>query len=178
VGRDFLPNVALATLGTFRYVFHTSGGVDPEWLPVFAKKYPGVLDNPENARRVRFLRRQRGSRPLESQREALGERAAESRLRGHLLREQRNPRMAVVPALLRRVRGSSPFGSSAIARLASHRVRPHQVRPPELQFGRRGNGMRSGLVADSIVTADPDVNGAHCERPSPFGSPVFMKFTQ
>ena len=55
VGRDFLPNVALATLGTFRYVFHTSGGVDPEWLPLFAKKYPGVLDNPENARRVKFF---------------------------------------------------------------------------------------------------------------------------
>jgi hypothetical protein len=55
VRRDFLPNVALATLGTFRYVFHTSGGVDPEWLPLFAKKYPGVLDNPENIKRVKFF---------------------------------------------------------------------------------------------------------------------------
>jgi enterochelin esterase-like enzyme len=55
VMRDFLPNVVWATLGKFGYVFHTSGGVDPEWIPLLEKKYPGVLDNPANTRAVKFF---------------------------------------------------------------------------------------------------------------------------
>jgi hypothetical protein len=53
--RDFLPNVVWATLGKFGYVFHTSGGVDPEWVPLLEKKYPGVLDDPANTRAVKFF---------------------------------------------------------------------------------------------------------------------------
>lgn len=55
VGRDFLPNVVWPTLGRFRHVFHTSGGVDPEWLPLLERKYPDVLDDPANVRAVRFF---------------------------------------------------------------------------------------------------------------------------
>jgi hypothetical protein len=53
--RDFLPNVVWATLGKFGYVFHTSGGVDPEWIPLLEKRYPGVLGNPANTKTVKFF---------------------------------------------------------------------------------------------------------------------------
>jgi hypothetical protein len=55
VGREFLPNVVWPILGKFDYVFHTSGGVNPEWLPLLEKKYPGVLDEPSNVHRVKFF---------------------------------------------------------------------------------------------------------------------------
>jgi len=53
--RVFLPNIYWPTLGEFAYVFHTSGGVNPEWLPLLEKQYPGVLDSPANVERVKFF---------------------------------------------------------------------------------------------------------------------------
>jgi enterochelin esterase-like enzyme len=55
VGRSFLPNIYWSNFGKFGYVFHTSGGVDPEWVPLFEKKYPGALDNPANIKGVKFF---------------------------------------------------------------------------------------------------------------------------
>jgi enterochelin esterase-like enzyme len=55
VGREMLPNVYWPNLDKFNYIFHTSGGVNPEWMPDLEKKYPGVLDNPANVKRVKFF---------------------------------------------------------------------------------------------------------------------------
>jgi hypothetical protein len=33
VGREMLPNLYWPNMDKFNYIFHTSGGVNPEWLP-------------------------------------------------------------------------------------------------------------------------------------------------
>jgi hypothetical protein len=50
-----LPNLVWPNFDKFSYIGHTSGGVDPERMPVLEKQYPGVLDDPANIKRVRFF---------------------------------------------------------------------------------------------------------------------------
>jgi enterochelin esterase family protein len=55
VGRFSTPDILWPLFGKFDYIVHTSGGVNPEWMPLLEKKYPGVLDNPANVRRMKFF---------------------------------------------------------------------------------------------------------------------------
>jgi enterochelin esterase family protein len=55
VGRFSTPDILWPIFDKFDYIVHTSGGVNPEWMPLLEKKYPGVLDNPANIRRMKFF---------------------------------------------------------------------------------------------------------------------------
>jgi hypothetical protein len=55
VGRFSTPDIIRPVFDKFDYVVHISGGVDPEWNPLLESRYPGVLDNPANIRRMKFF---------------------------------------------------------------------------------------------------------------------------
>ena len=55
VGRFSTPDILWPLFGKFDYIVHTSGGVNPEWMPLLEKKYPGVIDDPANVRRMKFF---------------------------------------------------------------------------------------------------------------------------
>jgi enterochelin esterase-like enzyme len=55
VGRFSTPDILWPIFDKFDYIVQTSGGVNPEWLPLLEKNYPGVLDNPANIKRMKFF---------------------------------------------------------------------------------------------------------------------------
>jgi enterochelin esterase-like enzyme len=55
VGRFSTPDILWPIFDKFDYIVHTSGGVNPEWMPLLEKKYPGVLDSPANIKRMKFF---------------------------------------------------------------------------------------------------------------------------
>lgn len=55
IGREDTPTILWPLFDKFDYIVHTSGGADPEILPLLEKKYPDMLDNPANSKRMKFF---------------------------------------------------------------------------------------------------------------------------
>lgn len=55
IGRDMLPNFLWPSIDKFNYVLFVSGGADAAKFASLEKEYPGVLDNPETIKRVKFF---------------------------------------------------------------------------------------------------------------------------
>lgn len=55
LGRNMLPDVLWPSLGDFNNVLFVSGGADADRFALLQKEYPGVLDNPETIKRVKFF---------------------------------------------------------------------------------------------------------------------------
>ena len=55
VGREMVPDVFWPHMDTFNTVFLVAGGTEADRFEYMQKKYPGVLDNPANTKRVKFF---------------------------------------------------------------------------------------------------------------------------
>jgi enterochelin esterase family protein len=54
-GRDFFPDVLWPTIDKFGAAFFVSGGAGQKRFEILQKQYPGMIDNPANAKRVKMF---------------------------------------------------------------------------------------------------------------------------